>query len=73
MDVPSTFDSAIRYSVPRYQRSTFDRAVARLLTVPRLADFLAHTTKTGHSMYGIHLGVKEPHRRQFTHSTYRHC
>jgi hypothetical protein len=36
MDVPSTFDSAIRYSVPRHQRSTFDRAVTGLLT-----DFLS--------------------------------
>jgi hypothetical protein len=33
------------------------------LDVPRLAEFLAHTTKTGHSMHGIHLGVKESHRR----------
>jgi hypothetical protein len=24
-------------------------------------------------MHGIHLGVKEPHRRQFMHSSYRHC
>ena len=43
------------------------------LDVPRLAGFLAHTTKTGHSMHGIHLGMKELHRRQFMHSSYRHC
>ena len=36
MDVPSAFDSAIRYSVPQHQRSTFDRAVAGLPT-----DFLS--------------------------------
>jgi hypothetical protein len=35
------------------------------LDVPRLAEFLAHTTKTGHSMHGIHLGVKEPHLERF--------
>jgi hypothetical protein len=35
MDVPSAFDRAIRYSVPRHQCSTFDRAVAGLP-----ADFL---------------------------------
>src|SRR2546423_1361694 len=43
------------------------------MDVPRLAEFLAHATKAGHSMHGIHLGVKEPHRRQFMHSSYRHC
>jgi hypothetical protein len=32
MDVPSAFDSTIRYSVPAHQRSTFDRAVAALPT-----------------------------------------
>jgi hypothetical protein len=32
MDVPSTFNSAIRYSVPQHQRSTFDRAIAGLAT-----------------------------------------
>jgi hypothetical protein len=32
MDVPSTFNSTIRYSVPQYQRSTFDRAIIRLVT-----------------------------------------
>ena len=37
MDVPSAFDRTIRYSVPRHQRSTFDRAIARLLT-----DFLSY-------------------------------
>jgi hypothetical protein len=36
MDVPSAFDRAIRYSVPRHQCSTFDRAVAGLST-----DFLS--------------------------------
>jgi hypothetical protein len=46
---------------------------ARPLDGPQLAEFLAHTTKTGHSMHGIHLGVKEPHRRQFMHSSYHHC
>jgi len=43
------------------------------LDVPRPAEFLAHAIKTGHPMHGIHLGVKEPHRRQFMHSSYRHC
>jgi hypothetical protein len=37
MDIPSAFDCAIRYSVPQRQRSTFDRAVARLPT-----DFLSY-------------------------------
>jgi hypothetical protein len=37
MDVPSTLDRAIRYSMPQYQRSTFDRVVARLIT-----DFLSY-------------------------------
>jgi hypothetical protein len=32
MDVPSAFNRAIRYSVPQYQRSTFDRAIAGLAT-----------------------------------------
>jgi hypothetical protein len=32
MDVPSAFDSAIRYSVPKHQRRAFDRAVAELPT-----------------------------------------
>ena len=36
MDVPSAFDSAIRYSVPQHQRRAFDRAVAGLPT-----DFLS--------------------------------
>jgi hypothetical protein len=36
MDVPGTFDHAIRYTVPHYQRSTFDRTVAGLPT-----DFLS--------------------------------
>ena len=31
MDVPSAFDRAIRYSVPRRQHSTFGRAVTGLL------------------------------------------
>jgi hypothetical protein len=36
VDVPSAFDRAVRYSVPQYQRNTFDRAVAGLPT-----DFLS--------------------------------
>jgi hypothetical protein len=35
--VPSAFDRAIRYSVSQHQRSTFDRAVAGLVT-----DFLRY-------------------------------
>jgi hypothetical protein len=31
MDIPSAFNSAIRYSVPQYQRRAFNRAVAGLL------------------------------------------
>ena len=36
MDAPSIFDFMIRYSLPRHQRSTFDRVIAGLST-----DFLS--------------------------------